>query len=363
MARTEVRGGQVKDASIQRADLDVTTSGQAVITKVIPGAGASLSSTGADAGTGDVTISCTAPAGGAITIAYTFSTTTTDSDPGNGTLRLNQATQNTSTVIRADLLDSGSTDWTTVLDTFDDSTSVVKGQLRLFKASDTTKWLEFNVSSIASPSGYKNITVVLTGSSAASPFANADAIILTFTRTGDAGSTGATGPKPDGSISVGGAGMWPSTTSGAGYPVQIETVTNLVNYIGVPFSDSASKLYAEFALTMPSDWNAGTITATFRWLAAGTSTNSVVWGLQGLARGDLETMDTAFGTAQEATDAHSSTADQVQITAATAAITLAGTPAAGDLVQFRVYRDSANGSDTLAQTVYLLAIQITFTRT
>lgn len=56
MARTEVRGGQVKDATIQRDDLDITTSGQAVTRKLIQGTGIILSSTGADAGTGDVTV-------------------------------------------------------------------------------------------------------------------------------------------------------------------------------------------------------------------------------------------------------------------------------------------------------------------
>jgi len=56
MPRTEVRGGQVKDSGIQRDDLDAVTSGQAVIKKVVAGTNVSLSSTGADAGTGDVTV-------------------------------------------------------------------------------------------------------------------------------------------------------------------------------------------------------------------------------------------------------------------------------------------------------------------
>lgn len=118
---------------------------------------------------------------GAIAIAYTFSTTTTDADPGNGALRLNQATQNTSTVIRADLLDSAGATQTPVLDTFDDTSGAIKGYIRLVKASDSTKWLVFSVSALASPSGYKNITVANIGSSAASPFANGDAIMLYFT--------------------------------------------------------------------------------------------------------------------------------------------------------------------------------------
>jgi len=41
---------------VQRDDIDVTTSTKSLITKVIQGTGLSISSTGADAGTGDVTI-------------------------------------------------------------------------------------------------------------------------------------------------------------------------------------------------------------------------------------------------------------------------------------------------------------------
>jgi hypothetical protein len=62
MAITTIRGKQVLDASIQRADLDTVTVGQAVVAKLIQGTNVSLSSTGADAGTGDVTVSV--PGGG-----------------------------------------------------------------------------------------------------------------------------------------------------------------------------------------------------------------------------------------------------------------------------------------------------------
>lgn len=56
MAITRVTDEQIKDEGVTRADLNVSTPGQAVITKVVAGQGISLSSTGIDAGTGDVTI-------------------------------------------------------------------------------------------------------------------------------------------------------------------------------------------------------------------------------------------------------------------------------------------------------------------
>jgi hypothetical protein len=142
--------------------------------------------------------------GGAVSIDYTFSTTTTDSDPGSGNLRLSNATQNAATVIRTDLLDAHGGDWTTVLDSLDDSSNpTVKGHIRLFKKTDPTKYLIFTVTSLAAPSGYRNITVVNVGSSAGSPFANGDLLTLCFERAGDKGDTGAAG-----TASVGTDGIW-----------------------------------------------------------------------------------------------------------------------------------------------------------
>lgn len=56
MARTEVRSAQIKDGSIGRDDLNTTTTGQAVALKIVAGTNVSISSTGIDSGTGDVTI-------------------------------------------------------------------------------------------------------------------------------------------------------------------------------------------------------------------------------------------------------------------------------------------------------------------
>ena len=65
MAATAIRGTQIKDGTIQRVDIDVGTAGQSLIAKAVQGSGIQLSSTGADAGTGDVTIglAATIPAG------------------------------------------------------------------------------------------------------------------------------------------------------------------------------------------------------------------------------------------------------------------------------------------------------------
>lgn len=135
-------------------------------------------------------------AGGAVSLQYIFSTTTTDSDPGAGKLRLDNATQNAATTIRADLADNAGSDLTNFLALLDDSTSTNKGLLTLRHATDATKWLSFKVASVASPSGYRNITVTNPFGSSATAFANGDALLFDFTPTGDKGDQGDPGPNP-----------------------------------------------------------------------------------------------------------------------------------------------------------------------
>jgi len=56
MPRQEFTGYQIKDGTIFREDLNITTSGRSVIRKIIPGSGINISYDGVDSGTGDVTI-------------------------------------------------------------------------------------------------------------------------------------------------------------------------------------------------------------------------------------------------------------------------------------------------------------------
>lgn len=57
MAVTTIESSQIRASAVQRSDLNTGTVGQAVVAKIIQGTGVNLSSTGADAGTGDVTVS------------------------------------------------------------------------------------------------------------------------------------------------------------------------------------------------------------------------------------------------------------------------------------------------------------------
>lgn len=63
MAKTRPRSLQIRDGEIRRPDLNTTEPGDAVITKVIAGTNVTITSTGADPGTGDVTINASGSGG------------------------------------------------------------------------------------------------------------------------------------------------------------------------------------------------------------------------------------------------------------------------------------------------------------
>ena len=157
------------------------------------------------------------------------------------------------------------------------------------------------------------------------------------------------------------AAQWiPRTTTGCGIN-SLESTTNKVNYDVLEF-DQAIIEYAQVAVVMPSNWNAGTVTAKIHW-TAGTATGTppaVVWAISGRAYADASVIDAATGTAVSVTDTLSG-ANELAITAATGAMTLAGTPAAGQLVVFQVYRDASNVSDTLTADARLVGVEISYT--
>ena len=151
--------------------------------------------------------------------------------------------------------------------------------------------------------------------------------------------------------------MYPSTTAGCAALAQVESSTNDVNIKTLAFDGAGtSKEYAEFGIQSPSYWDASTVTVQFIWYAAAGS-GTVNWEAQGLALSDDDALDTAYGTLQEVTDTLLATGD-VHISAETSALTLAGTPVAGDWIQFKIARDPAN--DTNTSDALLMGVRIRF---
>ena len=147
-------------------------------------------------------------------------------------------------------------------------------------------------------------------------------------------------------IPVPATAMIAATTNGAASGT-VETSTNKVMLATLDFDASTAEI-AQFSIAMPEQWDEGTVTFKVHWSHPSTTTNfGVAWDLAGVAFGDDDAQDAAFGTAVVVTDTGGTTND-LYITAESSAVTIAGTPQAGDLVYFRLRRAPSNGSDTMA---------------
>lgn len=346
--------------------------------------------------------------GGGYAFAYDFSTTIT-APPTTGEIRFNNATIASVTTIWVHDTDRNSNDLDANLD------QLVNGDAILISSEVDNDFASFDVTGNTDSGTYHTLTVTYVNASGG--FANGEDISLAPAfqtgaqgdtgatgakgDTGDQGDTGVTGAKGDtgadstvqgdtgiqgdtgvkgdtgsgdqgdtgvkgdtgtgvsatGEIFLTAAGGWPSTTNGCATNTKNEYGTNDVDLYSLDF-DGGSIEYAQWSVWMPDDWNGGTVTAEFIWTApAGSGT--VIWGLQGRSYANDEAIDQAWGTAQEATDTLIATND-FHFSPTTAAITLAGTPAAGEFVQLRAYRDGA--TDTHAVDAKLLGVKVYYTR-
>ena len=175
--------------------------------------------------------------------------------------------------------------------------------------------------------------------------------------TGPTGPTGPTGAGGATNVWVPASDWIPRTTSGCGVN-SLEASTNKVNYYVLEF-DAAAIEYAQAMVVMPSNWNAGTVTAKFSWTAASGS-GDVIWQLSGRAYANDDAIDQATGTAKTATDTLTA-ANDVNISPATSAITLAGTAANGNPVVYELSRKATDAGDTLAVDARLLGVEISYT--
>lgn len=153
--------------------------------------------------------------------------------------------------------------------------------------------------------------------------------------------------------------MTPATTNGPAWG-SVELTTNKEMFSTLDF-DTTTAESAWFSLRMPKSWNEGTVTFEPVWSHAATTTNfGVVFSLAGIALSNDDAGDTAVGTVQTSTDTGGTTSD-IYIGPTSSAITIAGTPAAQDLVYFKIARVPSDGSDTMAIDARLHGITLNIT--
>ena len=152
--------------------------------------------------------------------------------------------------------------------------------------------------------------------------------------------------------------MYPNTTNGCADIAQVE-LSNGPEIKTLDF-DKDSDENAQFSVAFPKSWNEGTVTFQAFFTADSTNTGTVSWDLAGVAVSDDDTCNVAFGTAVAPTaKAHIGTANDLDVTAESGAVTIAGTPAAGDQVFFQITRDVSD--DSLTADAKLLGIKLFFT--
>jgi len=156
------------------------------------------------------------------------------------------------------------------------------------------------------------------------------------------------------------AAMRPTVSNGCAALTEVETTSGRPDMQVLDFDTSADE-HAQFQISMPKSWNEGTITAQFYWTTTATDTDGVSWGIQGVCVSDNDTIDVAYGTAIVVDDAALGAAEDLCVSAATAAITLGGSPAAGDLAFFRVFRDVSDSNDDMGEDARLIGVKIFFT--
>ena len=151
--------------------------------------------------------------------------------------------------------------------------------------------------------------------------------------------------------------MYPNTTNGA-EAAQVELSNG--PEIKVLDFDKDSDENAQFAVAFPKSWNAGTVTFQAFFTATSTDTGTVSWDLAGVALADNGDLNTAFGTAVAPTaKAHSGTSNDLDVTAESGAVTIAGSPGDDEYVFFQITRDVSD--DTLNADARLLGIKLFFT--
>lgn len=154
------------------------------------------------------------------------------------------------------------------------------------------------------------------------------------------------------------AGAMTSRTTNGAASGTTESTTNKVMNKTLDF-DTTTQEFAQFTVAFPKGWNESTVTFIPFWTAASGS-GGVVWGLQGVALSNDDAIDTAFGTAQTSTDTLLTALD-VHVGPESSAITIAGTPAEGDICYFQINRTVSDGSDTLGVDAKLIGIQLLYT--
>ncbi len=204
----------------------------------------------------------------------------------------------------------------------DNTPSSTVWSLYLYDGTDDIKLGELDVTA-------NNFMPFVNGSALSSAYASASSVVGKQT------------------IAIPAAAMTPRRTNGC---ASLAYTTGASGQPDIPYLafDGAATEYASFVIPMPKGWNEGTITADLQWRrASGTGAANVVWGIRGRAVSGGDSPIGSFGSGASVVAAAETTTANFAFSGETGACTIGNSPAESDLVFFEVFRDAANGSDTL----------------
>ena len=376
---------------------------------------AGSSATVANSGTGsDLVLDFGIPRGADASFKWLYEASTSMAAPAAGGMRFNNAALSsvTAVAVNAQTADSGNPDQSDYIVKWDDSTNSVKAYVeireeagssavfQLSSVTDNTSWLQFNVTYVSgdidlTAGDALYFTPHLVGNKGqdglgvgdvVGPASSVDGEIALFDfttgkllkRASTTGvlkaSSGVLAQATDGTdylssttgikqgkhtIWVPASAMLSATTSGPSQ-AQFETSTNDINFRVLDFDASADE-HAHFNVAFPVSWNEGTVTFQVFWMSTATDTDGVAWGLQGVAISDNEATDASWGTAIVVTDDAQSAASELYVTSESSPVTIGGTPAAGDVCFFRVFRDVSDANDDMTEDARLIGVKIFYT--
>ena len=126
--------------------------------------------------------------------------------------------------------------------------------------------------------------------------------------------------------------------------------------------DSAANTYAQFKLALPESLETGSLRAKFHWTADNGGTGHVLWGVQARSVSNAGAISGSWGAPQESLDQFITGYDH-HTSSPTSQISTSNTFYGGDLIFFRVYRNSDSPTDTLAVNAMLNGISVQYSTT
>jgi hypothetical protein len=177
--------------------------------------------------------------------------------------------------------------------------------------------------------------------------------VLSLTATGISGSA-VVGKQ---TMWVPATAMAPTVSNGCSAITAVETTSGRPDLQVLDF-DKDSDEFAQFSVAFPKLWNAGTVTFQVYW-AGIAATTDVDWMVDAVAVSNNTTIDVAYGTAVVVTDNAQGAVEELNVSAESGAVTIAGSPGDDEVVFFRIGRDISG--DAMAGDARLLGVKIFFT--